>query len=167
MAKSGLLQKYFYNCFLLMLPILAWNMALADRLPNTFQPEVFWKEIPPFLAYGESTARIVVFTMTLFMPLHIVTPTQRKGLFLYASGLLIYFISWLLLIFSPSSAWSNSIIGFSAPAYTPLLWLTGIGLIGNSFYFSLRYKRWVFITVSVIFLVFHNLHTYLIYYRTH
>ncbi|WP_428665584.1 hypothetical protein [Runella sp.] len=167
MAKSSLIRKYFYNCFLLTLPILIWNLALTNSLPKTFQPEIFWNTIPLFLAYGENTARTVVFILTLFMPLHIVTPTQRKGLLIYVSGLLIYFISWLLLIFFPSSAWSNSIIGFSAPAYTPLLWLTGIGLMGNSFYFSLPYKRWIFLTVSVIFLVFHNLHTCLIYYRTH
>lgn len=167
MAKTSLIQKYFCNCFLLILPVLAWNIALTNRLPKTFQPEIFWSDIPPFLAYGENTARIVVFILTLFMPLKIVTPMQRKGLLFYISGLLVYFISWLLLIFLPNSAWSAGIPGFSAPAYTPLLWLIGIGIIGNSFYFNLPYKRWMFITVSIIFLLFHNLHTYFIYYRTH
>jgi hypothetical protein len=54
-----------------------------------------------------------------------------------------------------------------APAYTPLLWLTGIGLIGNSFYFNLPFRRWFFILISIQFLIFHNWHTLTIFLRRH
>ena len=161
------LKKYLYNCFLLTLPILVWNIILANKLPKAFQPEIFWHNISSVLTYAENTSRMGVFFMALLMPLSIVKPMQKQGLSLFISGTLIYFISWLVLIFFPHSAWSTSLLGFMAPAYTPLLWLTGIGLIGDSFYFNLPYRRWYFIAMSIIFLGFHNLHTCIIYYRIH
>jgi hypothetical protein len=161
------LKKYVLNCFLLTFPIMIWNIVLMKELPLNFQPEVFWKDIPAYLIYGENISRTIVFVLTLLMPLRISTTTQKKGLFLYIIGTVLYFSSWLALIYFPESNWSNHIIGFTAPAYTPLLWLTGIGLIGNSFYLNLPYKRWFFISVSAIFLIFHNYHTIIIYFRTH
>ncbi len=160
-------KKYFINCFLLTIPILVWNLVMANKLPKDFQPEIFWKDIPSFLTYGENITRTVVFIFTLLMPLSISTMTQKRGLFIYVGGTILYFASWLVLIYFPNSAWSNSILGFIAPAYTPLFWLIGIGLIGDSFYFNLPYKRWFFILTSIIFLIFHNLHTITIYYRIH
>jgi hypothetical protein len=144
-----------------------WNVFLTKKLPKAFQSEIFWDDIPSFLTYGENVSRIIVFILTFLMPLSILSSTQKKGLFLYISGSILYFASWLILIYFPDSGWSNSILGFMAPAYTPFLWLTGIGLIGNSFYFNLTYRRWQFIGTSLVFLTFHNLHTLTIYYRTH
>lgn len=161
------IKKYSLNCFLLTLPIMIWNIVLTKQLPKDFQPEIFWKDVPVFLTYGENISRTLVFMLTLLMPLSILTNTQKKGLFLYVAGTVIYFASWLLLIYFPDSRWSNSIFGFMAPAYSPLLWLTGIGFIGNSFYFNLPYRRWFFISTSFIFLTFHNFHAITIYHRTH
>jgi len=144
-----------------------WNVFLTKELPKAFQPEIFWDDIPSFLTYGENISRIIVFILTFLMPLSILTSTQKKGLFLYISGSMLYFASWLLLIYFPDSGWCNSILGFMAPAYTPFLWLTGIGVIGNSFYFNLTYRRWQFIGTSIVFLTFHNFHTLTIYFRTH
>jgi hypothetical protein len=160
-------QKYFFNCFLLTIPILAWNLIFANKLPKAFQPEIFWNDIPTFLTYGENISRTIVFIFTSLMPLKILTKTQEKGILLYVLGTLIYFASWLLLIYFPDTLWSNSVLGLLAPAYTPILWLAGIGLIGDSMYFNMPLKRWVFMLISVVFLIFHNAHTYLIYFRTH
>lgn len=161
------IRKYSLNCFLFTLPIMVWNIVLTSKLPQEFQPEIFWKDIPPLLSYGENISRLVVFMLTLLMPLSISTETQKRGLFLYAGGTLLYFFSWIVLIVLPNSAWSKSLIGFTAPAYTPLVWLIGIGLIGNSFYFNLPFRRWFFISASILFLIFHNCHTVVIYFKTH
>jgi len=161
------IKKYSLNCFLLTLPIMIWNMLLTNKLPKAFHPEIFWDDIPSFLTYGENISRIIVFTLTFLMPLSILTSTQKKGLFLYIGGTILYFASWLILIYFPDSGWSTSMLGFMAPAYTPFLWLTGIGLIGNAFYFNLPYRRWLFIFTSLVFLTFHNFHTLTIYFRTH
>lgn len=146
---------------------MVWNVALTKDLPQGFQPETFWKDIPVFLKYAENISRTVVFMLTLLMPFRIETNTQKKGLFIYIGGIIIYFASWLALIYFPDSGWSNHLVGFTALAYTPLLWLTGIGLIGNSFYFRLPFRRWYFISASVIFLIFHNIHAITIYCRIH
>ena len=51
---------------------------------------------------------------------------------MYALGVLVYFASWLPLIYSSAAAWSKSAAGLLAPAYTPLIWLAGIALVGGS-----------------------------------
>lgn len=165
--KSSMIQKYFFNCFLLTIPILLWNLVLASKLPKIFQPEIFWDNIPSFIAYGENISRTILFVFTLFMPLRISTKTQKEGIVLYVVGTSLYFASWLILICFPNSLWSNSVLGLLAPAYTPLFWLLGIGLIGDSLYFNIPYKRWFFVLTSTVFLIFHNAHAYLIYLRTH
>ncbi len=144
-----------------------WNIVLADKLPNSYQPEIFWKDIPSFLTYGENISRIFVFILSFLMPINFSTNIQKKGLLIYVFGTILYFSSWLFLIYFPDSRWSNNAIGFMSPAYTPLIWLTGIGLIGNSFYFNLPFKRWLFFLISLIFLIFHNYHALIIFLRTH
>ncbi len=160
-------RKYFFNCFLLILPVMAWNIALTDQLPATFRPAVFWNDIPPYLAYGEHISRALIFLLSLLMPLQIKTELQRTGLVLYAAGLFLYCASWIPLIYFPDSPWSLSVPGFMAPAWTPLFWLTGIALAGGRFYFSLPFARLIFLLVSAVFLVFHNMHAYMIYHRVH
>lgn len=142
-----------------------WNVLLAGKLPREFQPEIFGRDIPVFIVYGENISRFLIFGLALIMPLEIETNIQRKGLVLYIFGLLLYFASWLFLIKFSHSKWSNSLFGFMAPAYTPLFWLTGIGLVGNSFYFKLLYKKWYFFLISIVFLIFHNLHAFIIFAR--
>lgn len=156
---------YFLSCFLLTLPLIVWNILLTDRLPSGFQLAFFNKEIPDFLLYGENISRTLIFSFTLFMPLHISNQRQKRGFWLYIAGMLLYFASWLMLIYFPGGSWSSSILGFMAPAYTPALWLTGIALMGNSFYFGWTYKPWMLILISVIFLIFHTYHTYIVFCR--
>ncbi len=162
--KSTYIYKYLFNCFLLTIPILIWNVLLTDQLPKTTKPAIILQNISPLIIYGENIVRVIVFALMVFMPLKISKPIQKRGLLLFLFGTLIYFASWLVLIYYPDSLWSKSTLGVLSPAYTPVLWLIGIGLIGDTFYFNLPYKRWIFISLSVIFLVFHNIHTYKIYF---
>jgi len=167
MMKPENIRTYLLNCFILTLPVMVWNIVLTDNLPKVFQPDVFWDDIPSFVAYGENISRALVFGLALLMPLRIATPTQKNGIILYIAGVLVYFASWIVLISFPESPWSTSMPGFMAPAYTPSLWLMGIALAGDSFYFNLPYRRWLFIAISAAFLIFHNTHTYMIFRRTH
>ncbi|MBX9450195.1 MAG: hypothetical protein KL787_10965 [Taibaiella sp.] len=159
-------KKYFLNCFLLMLPVIIWNSILTPLLPALYQPDVFENNIPGWLTYAENTSRILVFLLTLLMPLSLITPAQWKGLFLYVTGLLLYFASWIILLVFPGSTWSMGLLGFSAPAWTPLFWLAGIACLGHSFYFRMRYRKWYFISAALLFLVFHNMHTIMVYFHS-
>lgn len=157
---------YFLNCMLLLLPVMIWNVIFADRLPRLYSPEVFDKDIPTFIIFGENVLRLIVFVLPLLMPLRIETPVQKIGLAFYIAGVVIYFFSWLAQMYFPQSPWSLSAIGSLAPAYTPLIWLVGIGLIGNKFYFPFPYRSWMYITPSFVFLSFHLSHATLVYYRS-
>jgi hypothetical protein len=161
------LKKYFFNCFLLTIPILLWDYIFTDKLPKAFQPEIFWKDIPSFITYSENISRLIMFVFISFMPLKIITNKQKNGLLLYVAGCLLYFAAWIILMYFPNTAWSNSVLGLLAPAYTPLVWLVGIGFIGDSLFFKIPFRRWLYFLVVIIFLIFHNWHTYLIYFRTH
>lgn len=156
-------KKYLLNCFILILPVLIWNIVFSCKLPENYQPEVFLKDIPGFITYGENASRFALFILAYLMPLDINTKRQRIGLYIYLAGLLLYFASWSILICFPNSIWSNTILGFSAPAYTPAIWIAGISLIGNSFYFNLPFRRWIFIAVAITFLAFHISHTIMVY----
>jgi len=159
------LMSYLLNCLLLLLPIMAWNLIFASKLPWAYSEEVFSKNIPSFIASGENIFRLIVFILPVLMPLRIEMQSQKFGLWLYIAGTAIYFVSWLAQIYFPQSAWSLSAWGFLAPAYTPLIWLVGIGLIGSAFYFSSPYRSWMYIITSVVFLGFHLSHALTVYLR--
>jgi hypothetical protein len=159
------LSKYLINCFWLLLPPNLISLFLAKYLPETFQANIFWNDIPAAIKFFENVLRIVVMMLPVFFPLSITTNKQRKGLFIYSIGLVLYLLSYLLLIYLPESAWSKSLIGFTAPATTPLIWFVGIGLIMNKPFFNIRYRRWVYIILAITFCVFHFMHASIIYYR--
>ena len=161
------LKSYLLNCFVLTMPVLIWNIALSQKLPQSFQPETFWHQIPSLLTYGENVSRLLVFILAALMPITYSWKHQIQGWGIYLAGIALYFSSWLMLIFLPTSLWSQSLVGFMAPAYTPFIWLMGIASIGDSYYFNLPFKKWFFVAASLFFLIFHNEHTYLIFVRTH
>ena len=157
--------KYLKNCFLLLIPILIWNLLLASHLPKVFQPEIFWNDIPSFISIPESIFRFVIMAAPAFMILSVKTRMQRIGLSIYLIGTALYFCSWLVLILNPDGDWSNSMIFLMAPAYLPILWLVGIGLIGDKSFFRIRHTSAIYIVFSILFIVFHCLHAYWVFMR--
>jgi hypothetical protein len=137
------------NCFWLLLPVFVWNAAFASRLSQAgFKSDA---GVPRSVLAAEQMLRLVVFLWPLTLPLRWQDPQSRAGLVLYGMGLLIYFASWLPLIYDSETAWSKSAAGLLAPAYTPLIWLTGIALVGGS---------WPYALLSALFVgvhVYHNI----------
>jgi hypothetical protein len=158
-------MKLLTNSFWLIVPILIWNTIFYSRLPAQYQPEIFDKGIPPIIAFGENIFRILVFGLPLLFSIGLSTKTQQLGLALYLVGGVIYFLSWLLLIVAPESDWSTSLIGFAAPAYTPILFLIGIALLGDNFHFSIEYKPLYYLIPTAIFIIFHCAHVVIVYFR--
>ncbi len=165
--KITTMKNYLLNCILLLLPIMAWNAIFSSKLPWAYTEAVFWKDIPSVIANGENFFRLLVFMLPVLMPLRIETQSQKIGVWLYIVGTAIYFISWLAQMLFPQSAWSLSALGFLAPAYTPLILLVGIGLIGNALYFNSPYRSWMYIAVAIIFDGFHFSHALTVYLRNY
>ncbi len=119
------------------------------------------------MTYGENTLRVVVMVLPFVMPLEIVTVGQRRGLLLFVVGTALYVLAWIPLMIAPESGWSTSWLGFVAPAYTPLLWLIGLGLIGRRLYVQSPYRRWMYIALASGFVAFHVTHTSIVYTRNY
>lgn len=122
----------------------------------------FGKDIPPYIGTVENVLRLVVLLLPLLMPLTIASDSQKIGLAIFVIGVLIYFASWLAQIYFPESAWSKSMFGFRAPAYSTMIWFIGIGLIGGTLFVKIPYHPIVYIGISALFVVFHSLHSYII-----
>ncbi len=147
------------NAFILVIPILVWNGLFYSKLPEPFNTETFDAVVPRLILWGENTSRIILFALTLCIRFNLTTAMGKQGIMVYLLGIIIYFLSWLPLIYAPYSAWSNSSIGFCAPAYTPVLWLIGIALMAESYCFSFTYRRWHFVVWVMLFTLFHIAHT--------
>jgi hypothetical protein len=166
MREAGL-ARYVLSCGVLTVPILVWNVACTRFLPPTLSSNEFSRDIPPLVTYGENTLRIVVMVLPFLTPLDVATVGQRRGLLLFVVGMLLYVLAWVPLMIAPQSRWSTSWLGFAAPAYTPLLWLTGLGLIGRRLYVPSPYKRWMYVALACGFVAFHVTHTSIVYARNY
>jgi len=155
------------NGIWLTLPALLFSLGFMNRLPAVLTPTLFNQGIPDLLASGESMVRILVFAMPAFFSIGISTKAQKQGLALYLAGIALYYLSYGALIIFPDSAWSTSMLGITATAYTNLFWMIGLGLLGERFYFlaRLRYRSVFFITPVIVFLIFHITHAVIVYQR--
>lgn len=135
------------NCFLLMVPLLAWNLVLGPRITD---PRVTSDaNSPGWLLAAEHVTRILVFALPLLLPLQVKDVWGKAGLIVYIFGTLVYFASWLPLMMSPGSIWSNSGIGLLAPRLTPFLSFLGIAVISSV---------WIYGLISAVFIFFHTWH---------
>lgn len=162
----NIILEILNNGYIPIVPILVWNTLLTSRLPPAFDPKSFNSGIPTVIIIGENLCRAVIFVLPLLLKTNISTSIGKAGLVIFICGALLYFSSWLLLIWIPDSAFSKSILGFTAPAYTPLVWLIGLSLMMESYYFAFPYSKWHYILPSIVFSFFHVRHTVYIYKRT-
>lgn len=163
-SAKNLFRQALSNAYLPLIPIHIWNLVLISKLPPVYHPDSFNSSIPAAILIGENLFRSIIFVLPLFCRLQ--KPLSlNKGLVTFSLGSLLYFASWLMVIYATDSAWSKSIWGFTAPAYTPVIWLVGLGLMIDSYYFKLTYSRWHIIAPALLFIVFHLSHTIYVYYR--
>lgn len=144
------LQLTLLNAFLLILPLLAWNIVLGPKISDERITSDAYS--PKWLLAAENLARILVFALPLLIPLRSANwqfALQKSGWIVYIAGTLVYFASWLPLIWAPGSAWSDSPAGLLAPRLTPYLSFLGIALIGGS---------WPYAGIAAVFIFFHTWH---------
>jgi len=159
------MTKYLLNCFLLLIPVIIWNLMFYKSLPQAYTKDIFWKDIPAIIGNTENILRYIVFILPLFMTLTLDTKLQKIGLGIYVTGIIIYFLSWIFQLYFPDSFWSKSLLGFMAPAYSTLIWLVGIGIIGSVSFVKIPFMSAIYIGVSVCFVVVRAVHAYLVFQR--
>jgi len=164
-ARSANRKHYLISCGLLLLPIFAWNAVFASYLPGALSAAEFWRDIPAPLAQAENGFRSIVLALPFLMPLELTSVIQRRGLIVYGVGTGLYGASWLPILLAPDYEWANSPVGFLAPAYTPLVWLVGVALLGQRLYWGRFYRWWMYLIPVGIFMAAHVCHASLVYTR--
>ena len=159
------IKQFLLNCFLLVIPIFIWNIILINYLPQTYGHDIFGAAIPKYIDGGENILRLILFGLPLFMALSIQSQQERIGFIIYLFGIFLYFTSWILVIIYPQSGWSMSAIGFTAPAFTTIIWFIGIGLIGHKGTINIPNLSWIYISLSILFVVIHTIHAYVVFQR--
>ena len=164
MAQQSI-YKYLVTTFLLCIPPIAWNLAFGGLLPEYYANLWFDSALSWLILIPEIFFRIAIVVLSFTMPLFIYTRVQYMGLVLYLGGLFLYFLSWRPLILFPSSEWSTSLIGFTAPIFAQVVLLSGIALIGYRWFLKYRFSRWYFFSVSILYSIFRFLHVMMVYFQ--
>lgn len=162
--SSSLVSGIARNGALLIVPPLVITFSLWARLPEAFANDAFDQGIPSWLLLSENALRVVVFLVPVLLLIGTTESLQRLGWTLYGVGLLAYLTSYVVLIALPGSAWSNSALGFTAPAWTTGLWLFGIGLVCADTWLPLPWSRLIYLTPAAAFALIHSAHAWLAYY---
>lgn len=158
------ISKLLKNGLIPLLPIFAWNYIFISKLPLAYQPQLFNQDIPGFIILGENLFRFIIFIFPVFFELSMAKPVQRKGLAIFIIGVVLYFVSWLILVYMPGSSWSHHVIGFSAPATTPLIWLIGLSMMMERCY-VFNCSKWHYIIPVILFSGFHVYHSIYVFSR--
>ena len=161
--KKNISTKYFKNCFWLFIPIFIWNIIFIDKLPIGYGSDFFDTDIPIYMVYSENILKLILFSLPIFMRFSLESKIQEIGFSLYLFGVVIYFLSWVLQIYFPTSTWSNSIYGFTALAYTTIFYFIGIGLIGRQTLLKKQIVSNIYILLSICFVIIHFIHAYIAY----
>jgi hypothetical protein len=138
------------NCFLLLIPILVWNFGFNSKLIKVgYLTDAEGKKT---IGIIENILRALIFLYPLFMRFEVKASDFIRNIIIYSVGSIIYFLTWIMIIYFKNNKWSVSRIGLLAPAYTPLIWLIAIGLLGESI---------IYICMSTVFIAVHTYHTYI------
>ena len=153
------------NGGLLVIPVLAISIGLWEFLPEVYGPKEFSREIPTWLALAENLFRIIIFSVPAILFFSNDEIKNKWEWFLYTFGIAIYTCSYLFQILYPNSNWSTSYLGFTAPAWTTIFWLYGIGLIYSHSWLLPSWHRAIYIVAATLFVLLHMAHTTLVYVR--
>lgn len=149
------------NGFWLLIPVFAITFGLWSRLPAAYGQKAFDQGVPRWVLACENVLRVVVFILPLFLVFGSAGQLEVAGWCVYGLGILVYLGAYLAQIFFPASSWSAGAIGFTAPAWTALFWLVGIGLVCSDTWLPIAMSRAIYLSVAVVFTAFHFAHAYL------
>jgi len=154
----SIILKYINNCFLFFIPILLFNILFFKKLPSHYL-----KNISHPIIKMETITRIIIIAFSIIMAINIQNKIEMIGIIIYIIGIIIYFTSYFIEIYAANTLFGKNIIFILAPYWTSIIWLVGIGLVGNRLFINIPYHFTVYLILSVIFTAIHTIHGYLCY----
>ncbi len=142
------------NCLWFFVPVIVLNVLFTSRLP-----EMYLVRIDHPVVIAEQIVRVVLMALSFLMVIDTKSRTGKAGIWVYAVGLLAYFISWMVLLRQPAT--DNPLVLLSG-YWTAAIWLVGIGLAGGKLWVRLPWRRWIFIALAVLFGALHTYHGYIL-----
>jgi len=158
MSIIEFINNYKNNCFWSFIPIIIFNIVFTKYLP-----EFYLRNIDHPIVTIETVARIITIAFSVIMAIKLDNKIGKIGLIVYIIGVLIYFCSYFIVIKIPSISFHNNIIVLLAPYWTSVLWLIGIGLLGNKLFINIPYHYTAYIIISIVFAIIHSIHGYICY----
>jgi hypothetical protein len=158
MSIIEFINNYKNNCFWLFIPIIIFNIIFTKYLP-----EFYLKNINHPIVTIETIARIITIAFSVIMAIKLDNKIGRAGLIVYIIGVLIYFFSYFIVIKVPTILFHNNFIVLLAPYLTSVIWLIGIGLLGNKLFINMPYHYTAYIIISIVFTIIHSIHGYICY----
>jgi hypothetical protein len=162
-GKRSFKSRISENGFLLVIPALLISFFLWPFLPGGYDADNIDRGIPSWLLVLENVLRLLMIAFPFFL---LIDGKKRTGFVVYALGLFLYLLSYLLQIFFPDSFLAQSLFGFSAPAWTTIVWLSGIGILCQKTWLPGRWKDGMYFPVVVLFWLVHTAHIVLAYQNT-
>jgi hypothetical protein len=144
------------NCFWFFIPVIIFNIIFTKYLP-----EFYLRNIRHPIVTIETVARITTIALSAIMTIKLDNKIGKTGLVIYIIGVLIYFCSYFIVIKLPTITFHNNLIVLLAPYWTSVLWLIGIGLLGNKLSINIPYHYTTYIIISIVFAIIHSIHGYI------
>jgi len=158
MSIIEFVNNYKNNCFWFFIPIIIFNIIVTKYLP-----EFYLKNINHPIVTIETIARIITIAFSVIMTIKLDDKIGKAGLIVYIIGVLIYFFSYFIVIKIPAISFNNNYIVLLAPYWTSILWLIGIGLMGNKLFINIPYHFTAYIVISIFFTIIHSIHGIICY----
>jgi hypothetical protein len=125
-------------------------------------PECYLKNISHIIVPIEIIVRITLMALSAIMIIDIKGRTGKAGAIIYITGLIIYFVSYFVLINYPDTIIGKNTILQLSGYWTATIWLIGIGLIGKQLFIKIPYHYVLYIVLSVLFGIIHTYHGYIL-----
>ena len=157
MNRPKIIQYLYSNCFLLFIPVILFDIVFTKYLP-----ELYLKNTSHTIVPIETTVRIALIALSAIMKINVQNRKGKIGVLIYITGLILYFISYFVLInYADVVIGKNMILQLSG-YWTAMIWLIGIGFIGNRLFVKVPYHYTLFIILSILFGIVHTYYGYIL-----
>jgi hypothetical protein len=117
---------WWQNGFLLLLPLVAWGVAIDSRLPMSAMGDA--SRVAPWIAASDRMLTLAMFLGAALLWTKRDTQVERVGSLLWGSGALAYMISTAGLLILPAPPEALVLVMWASP----LVFVVGVGLMADS-----------------------------------